>query len=167
MISYFHGYCLTDSNNDVLLKLPNDISLNITKIETLEKIYESLFKQQVSSYKNRLIVILLKCTSKKTVLFFASDISIRTLYNIPPFKPIFKETNATNSKNLIEFNNINYITKNIILDSISEKILKVNCELTANDVLIKMKEIDISEIIDVLLSNCCKKQKDIKEQYVL
>jgi hypothetical protein len=51
MISYFHGYCLTDSNNDVLLKLPNDISLNITKIETLEKIYESLFKKQVSSYK--------------------------------------------------------------------------------------------------------------------
>jgi hypothetical protein len=65
MIIYFHGYFLTDSNNDVLLNLPNDISLNITKIETLEKIYKFLFKKQVSSYKNRLIAILLKCNSKK------------------------------------------------------------------------------------------------------
>ena len=167
MVSYFHGYFLTDTNNDVLLKLPNDISLNITKIETLEKIYKSLFKKQVSSYKNRSIALILKCNSKKTVLIFASDITIRTLYNITPFKPIFKETNATNSNNLIEFNNINYITKNVILDSISEKILKVNCELPANKLLIKMKELQILEIIDILLSDCCKKQRDVQEYYEL
>lgn len=166
MTIYFHGYFFTDSNNDVLLNLPN-ISLNITKIETLEKIYKFLFKKQVSSYKNRLIVILLKCNSKKTVLIFASDITIRTLYNITPFKPIFKETNATNSKNLIEFNNINYITKSIILDSISKKILKVNCELPSNKLLMKMKELQIFEIIDVLLSDCCKKQRDVQECYEL
>jgi hypothetical protein len=159
MVSYFHGYFLTDTNNDVLLKLPNDISLNITKIETLEKIYEPLFKKQVSSYKNRLIAIILKCNFKKTVLIFASDIT--------PFKPIFKETNATNSNNLIEFNNINYITKNIILDSISEKILKVNCELPTNKLLMKMKELQIFEIIDVLLSDCCKKQRYVQEYYEL
>jgi hypothetical protein len=167
MIFYFNGSFYTDSNNDILLKIPNGINLNIAKIETLGKIYKSLFKKQVSSYKDRLIAILLKCNSKKTVLIFASDITIRTLYNIAPFRPIFKETNVTNSKDLIEFNNINYITKNIILDSISEKILKVNCELPVNKLLIKMKELQIFEIIDVLLSDCCKKQRDVQECYEL
>jgi hypothetical protein len=76
MVVYFHGYFLAGSNNDVLLKLPNDVSLNITKIEILERIYKSLFEKQASSHKNKLIAILLKCNSKKTVLLFASAITM-------------------------------------------------------------------------------------------